>query len=179
MPKHSTVFYTTCFQNKAPPSPVPYYSCILNYTTVRIVASTGTLTSRARIWGRLYGWAIQVERSRSNRRRHRPSSRPCSNRPRQLRRESATFRDCSSRNMILGSNKKWPQSESLITHARGAAACAGMLPSRDLPDLGIVLPIGNSELNHQTFAMTISQWRSPQNHTEFAQACLGDSASPY
>ena len=31
-----------------------------------------------------------------------------------------------------------------------------MLPSRDLPDLGIVLPIGNSVLNHQTFAMTIS-----------------------
>ena len=56
---------------------------------------------------------------------------------------------------------------------------AGMLPSRDLPDLGIVLPTGNSVLNHQTFAMTISQWRSPQNHTEFAQACLGDSASPY
>ena len=64
-----------------------------------------------------------------------------------------------------------------LWHARVCGA--GMLPSRDLPDLGIVLPVGNSVLNHQTFAMTISQWRSPQNHTEFAQACLGDSASPY
>ena len=58
-------------------------------------------------------------------------------------------------------------------------ARAGMLPSRNLPDLGIVLLIGNSVLNHQTCAMAISQWRSRQNHTEFAQACLGESASPY
>ena len=58
-------------------------------------------------------------------------------------------------------------------------ARAGMLPSRNLPDLGIVLSIGNSVLNHQTCAMAISQWRSRQNHTEFAQACLGESASPY
>ena len=27
--------------------------------------------------------------------------------------------------------------------------------------------------------MTISQWRSRQNHTGFGEECLGDSASPY
>ena len=35
---------------------------------------------------------------------------------------------------------------------RGIRRDAGMLASRDLPDLGIVLSIGNSLLNHQTCA---------------------------
>jgi hypothetical protein len=80
------------------------------------------------------------------------------------------------RNSVQLEHRLKPVGVSL--HDRRPRGLADMLPSRDVRDLGSVISIGNSLVNHQTCAMAFSQWRSRQNHTGFAQTCLGDCARP-